>query len=93
VDLALAAYRSGHPFALVLMDLEMPIIDGYEATRKLREGGFPGPIIALSAHSTDDYRQESINAGCNDCIIKPFDWTQLAGVICKYLPLPPAPSS
>jgi CheY-like chemotaxis protein len=86
VDLALAASRSGCPFALVLMDLEMPILDGYEATRRLREGGFTGPILALSAHSTDDFRQESLSAGCNDCLCKPFDGAQLAGLICKYLP-------
>ena len=86
VDLALAASTAGNPFALVMMDLEMPILDGYEATRRLREGGFAGPILALSAHSTDDYCQESLSAGCNDCLCKPFDWAQLAGCIRKYLP-------
>ena len=86
VDLALAAHQAGNSFALVLMDLEMPVVDGYEATRRLREAAYPGPILALSAHSTDDYRQESINVGCDDCLCKPFDWVQLAVLICKYLP-------
>ncbi len=86
IDLALAAHRGGHPFALVLMDLEMPIIDGYEAICRIRDGGFPGPILALSAHSTDDYRQDSLKMGCNDCLRKPVNWNQLAALIRKYLP-------
>ena len=86
VDLALAAHRRGNPFGLVLMDLEMPLIDGYEATRLIREGGFSGPILALSGHSTDDYRQESLKMGCDDCLRKPIDWNQLAAPIRTYLP-------
>ena len=77
---------TGHPFDLVLMDLEMPLVDGYEATRRIREGGFPGPILALSGHSTDDYRQDSLKMGCNDCLRKPIDWNQLAALVRKYLP-------
>ena len=86
VDLALDAHRGGHPFGLILMDLEMPVIDGYEATRRIRDGGFSGPILALSAHSTDDYRQDSLRMGCNDCFCKPVDWNQLAALVRKYLP-------
>jgi len=86
VDLALAAYQAGNPFDLVLMDLEMPIVDGYEATRRIRDGGFSGPILALSAHSSDDYRLDSIKMGCNDCICKPIDWSQLADLIRRFVP-------
>ncbi len=86
VNLALAAYQAANPFDLILMDLEMPIVDGYEATRRIRDGGFSGPILALSAHSSDDYRLDSIKMGCNDCICKPIDWIQLADMIRRYVP-------
>jgi CheY-like chemotaxis protein len=85
-ELALASLQAGNPFDLILMDLEMPIADGYEATRRIRAGGFRGPILALSAHSGDDHRLDSIKIGCNDCICKPIDWNQLAGVIARYIP-------
>jgi len=86
VERALATYQAGNPFDLVLMDLEMPIVDGYEATRRIRDGGFSGPILALSAHSGDDYRLDSIKMGCNDCICKPIAWIQLADLIRRFIP-------
>lgn len=86
VDLALAAHDATNPFDLILMDLEMPIVDGYEATRRIRDGGFSGPILALSGYSSDDYRLDSIKMGCNDCISKPVDWTQLADLIRRFVP-------
>lgn len=86
VGLVLAAYQVGNPFDLVLMDLEMPIVDGYEATRRIRDGGFSGPILALSAHSSDDHRLDSIKMGCNDCICKPIDWIRLADLIRRFVP-------
>ena len=86
VELTLAALAAGNPFDLVLMDLEMPIIDGYEATRRLRGGGFSGPIVALTAHSTDDNRLECLELGCDDCLCKPIDWNRLGGVIRQFLP-------
>jgi len=86
VDLALAAHQAGNPFDLILMDLEMPIVDGYEATRRIRDGGFTGPILALSGYSSDDYRLDSIKMGCNDCLCKPIDWIQLADLIRRFVP-------
>ena len=86
VELTLAALAAGNPFDLVLMDLEMPIIDGYEATRRLRGGGFSGPIVALTAHSTDDNRLECLELGCDDCLCKPIDWNRLGGVIRQFIP-------
>jgi CheY-like chemotaxis protein len=86
VDLALTALSAGNPFDLVLMDLEMPIVDGYEAIRLLREGGFLGPIVAMTAHSTDDHRMDCMALGCDDCLCKPIDWGYLAQLIRRFLP-------
>ena len=83
--LAQAALAAENPFDLILMDMEMPIIDGYEATRQIRNSGFSGPILALSAHSADDYRQECIKIGCNDCIPKPVDWSLVTVLIRKHV--------
>jgi len=95
VDLGLSALRAGNPFDLILMDLEMPTLDGYQATRQLRDGGYAGPILALTAHSADDSRLDCLRIGCNDCLGKPFDWVELRSLVQKYLPgrLPSAPRS
>ena len=85
VILVQAASAAKKPFDLILMDIEMPIIDGYEATRQIRESGFSGPILALSAHTTAGHRQECIKIGCNDCIAKPIDWTSLNLLIRKHV--------
>jgi CheY-like chemotaxis protein len=85
-DYTLAAHAAGNPFDLILMDLEMPIIDGFEATRRIRGGGYKGPILALSAHSTDDNRLDCLKVGCDDCLCKPIDWNHLAELIRKFVP-------
>lgn len=62
-------------YSLVLMDVHMPVMDGYAATRQLRQqSGFARlPVIALTAHATEEFRRECIAAGMNDFIAKPFD--------------------
>ena len=86
VDLALAACQAGNAFDLILMDLEMPIIDGYDATRRIRASGYSGPILGCSAHSSDDHLLDCIKMGCNDCICKPIEWVQLAHLIHRFVP-------
>ncbi len=70
---------------LVLMDLYMPGMNGFEVTRKLREQGFTNPIVVLSASESDEDREKAVTVGCNDYILKDMEMKGLETVIDSFL--------
>ena len=70
---------------LVLMDMQMPVMDGYEAVQLLRSAGFDRPIIALTANAMREDRERCIAVGCNDYASKPLDGVKLVKLIGHYL--------
>ena len=72
---------------LILMDLEMPVVDGWEATRRLK--GSPTtrdiPIIALSAHALGGEREKALAAGCNEFDTKPIEFDRLVETLRRVL--------
>jgi CheY-like chemotaxis protein len=85
-------------YALVLMDVQMPTMDGYEATRRLR-GGRSGaldptvPVVALTAHAMKGDRLRCLEVGMNDYLTKPVDTHQLEAVLQRHLAPAPADAS
>ena len=74
--------------ALILMDLGLPVLDGWEATRRLKASSATSniPVIGLSAHAMASDREEALAAGCNDFDTKPVDLPRLLGKIEALLP-------
>lgn len=76
-------------YALVLMDIQMPVMNGYEAARAIRALEDPDkasiPIIAITANSFDTDRSKAFEAGMNDHISKPFDPADLVATLSKYI--------
>jgi Amt family ammonium transporter len=90
----MSAWDSGEPFDLVLMDMQMPVMDGYQTTGMLRKNGYKGAIVALTAHAMPDDRQECIDSGCDNYATKPIDPKALLELIASYVhPRDPLPSA
>lgn len=73
---------------LILMDMQLPLIDGYSATTKLRQLGWNKPIIALTAHGLEHERTKCLNAGCDEYISKPVEpetLIEVCGRVCTHI--------
>jgi signal transduction histidine kinase/DNA-binding response OmpR family regulator len=84
------AVRSGQ-YDLVLMDCQMPVMDGYEATRQLRREGLTLPIVAMTASALPADRRRALEVGMNDHVAKPIDIKELFQTLARWLPEPEEP--
>ena len=90
-DLALEAAAAGEPFDLILLDMQMPVMDGYAAAGRLRAerlataAGAPVPIVALTAHAMSGDRARCLDAGCTEYLSKPVRPAELLALVADFL--------
>ena len=84
LDFIFAVENLNNPPKVVLLDIQMPIIDGYTAASTLRAKGYSKPILAVTAHAMKDEKERCIKAGCDDHISKPVDMNSLIKTVAKH---------
>jgi len=87
---AVSKYKEVSDFDLIIMDLRMPIMDGFQATKEIRriektKGSKNIPIIALTAAIMENIQEHSIVAGCNAFLLKPVTQADLLKIVARYL--------
>lgn len=70
---------------LVLMDLNMPNMNGFDATKTLRDKGYSNPIVVVTATESEENRQKAEQAGCNDYILKTMEMQEVKETLDRYL--------
>lgn len=88
-DKVAEAEKAGQPFDLILMDMEMPVLDGYAATAKLRASGSKAPIIAMTAHAMAQHKERCLSCGCSHYISKPVNRARMLEVVHEALKTSP----
>ena len=85
----IVALAENMDYDLILMDIQMPILNGYEATRKIRAMEAPHckqiPIIAMTANAFDEDEKKCMEAGMNAHLVKPLDIQKMKEAVCRYL--------
>lgn len=85
VECLLRERDAGKPFDLVLMDMQMPVLDGYSAVRRLRELGVRTQIVALTANAMSTDRERCLEAGCDEFCAKPIDFDEFFATLERAL--------
>lgn len=82
---AIELFKDNPQIGLVIMDLRMPVLDGFEATKAIRKLNSVVPIVALTAYTLSDERRQAFDAGCNECLKKPINKDQILEMVKNYL--------